>query len=161
MTVKIRCSKNSLQFNFRMFNFRGFLRPRIINNRENFQNYGRSSSMITTAERCKLRNFRQKSFTIILYSRKVLHFKLFPLWLKMDFGGWNLFSLRSLIDAAEGCKVHERVCNVYLLLYNRIWYWVTSCRCRSRGGRTGGGPGAPSLLKLGAQPPKWRNCDIT
>ena len=39
---------NSLQLNFRVFNFGGFLRPRIINNRENFQNYGT----------CKLINFR-------------------------------------------------------------------------------------------------------
>ena len=37
---RFRCSKNSLPLNFRVFNFRGFLRPRIINNRENFQNYG-------------------------------------------------------------------------------------------------------------------------
>ena len=38
--VNIRCNKNSLKFNFRVFNFRGFFQPQIINNCENFQNYG-------------------------------------------------------------------------------------------------------------------------
>lgn len=32
--------ETSLQLNFRVFNFHGFLQPQIINNRKNFQNYG-------------------------------------------------------------------------------------------------------------------------
>ena len=38
--IIIRCSKNSLQWDFRVFNFCGFLQPRIVNNRKNLQNYG-------------------------------------------------------------------------------------------------------------------------
>ena len=38
--VVAKKAKNySLQLNFRVFNIRGFFRPRIINNREKFQNY--------------------------------------------------------------------------------------------------------------------------
>ena len=43
-SVNIRCSKNSLKLSFRVFNFCNFSQLRIINNRENFQNYGITSS---------------------------------------------------------------------------------------------------------------------
>ena len=42
-TWGMKKTKNSLQLNFRAFNFRGFLQMQIINNCENFQNYSGSS----------------------------------------------------------------------------------------------------------------------
>ena len=38
--VIVRCCRSWLQLNFQVFNIFSFLQPRIINNRENFQNYG-------------------------------------------------------------------------------------------------------------------------
>ena len=38
--VNIHCSKSSFRLNFRVLNFCSFFQPQIINNRENFQNYG-------------------------------------------------------------------------------------------------------------------------
>ena len=38
--VNIHCSWNLFKFNFQVLNFRSFFQPQIINNRENFLNYG-------------------------------------------------------------------------------------------------------------------------